>query len=83
MPGAHGTVAQRLCEVALAGAARSGDEHVGAFGDETAGGEILDERLVKLGDEAEVELLDRFVRAEAGAAHAHVELLLLARLRLG
>jgi hypothetical protein len=69
---------ERLRQMTLAGTAGAGDKHVGAFAHEAAGGQILDECLVELGDEAEVELFDGLVGAEAGAAHAHVELFLLA-----
>lgn len=75
---AHRTVAARLREMTFARAAGSCDEHVGVLGDEAASGQVLDHRPVQFRDETEVELLDGLVRAESGAAHAQVELLLLA-----
>ena len=67
-----------MCDVGLPRAARPGDEDGDFLGDEAAGGELGDEGLVDGGIEVEVELLEGFRGAEAGAADAQVELLVLA-----
>ena len=74
---ADGTVAEGLGEMALAGAAGAGDEDVGRFLDEAAGGQFLDQGPVDAGVEVKIELLDGLLRAEAGAADAQAELFLL------
>lgn len=76
--GADGAVPEGLGEVALAGAARSGDEDRGGLGDEAGGGELVDEGSVEPGGGGEVEVLEGLGRAEAGAAQAEAEFLLVA-----
>ena len=76
MPLADGSVAERLGEMALAGAARTGDEHVGRFGDETAAGQFQDKGPVDAGVEVKIELFDGLLRAESGAADPKAELFL-------
>ena len=76
--GTNSGVAERLCDVGLPRAARPGDEDRDLLGDEAAGGQLGDEGVVDGGIEVEVELLEGFRGAEAGAADAQVELLVLA-----
>src|SRR4029079_4784541 len=54
------------------------DEYGSALGDVASGGQIMNERAVELGQAIDVELLGGSVGAEARAAHAEGELLLLA-----
>ena len=53
--------ADRLGEMALAGAGRAEEEHVLALGDEARGGELVDERAIHLLVEIEVEGVERAV----------------------
>jgi hypothetical protein len=76
--GADGAMSEGLCEVALAGAAGSGDEDRGGLGDEAGGGQLVDEGSVEPGGGGEVEVLEGFAGAEAGAAQAEAEFLLVA-----
>ena len=62
--GAHGGVAEGLCDVGLSGAARPGDEDRDLLGDEPAARQLGDEALVDGGVEVEVELFERLGGAE-------------------
>ena len=77
MPLSHGAMAQRLGEVAFAGTAGTGDEQVGGFFDETAGGQLLDKSPVNAGVEVKVELFDGLLRSEAGASDSEAEFFLI------
>ena len=58
--GAHGGVAERLCDVGLSGAARSGDEDRDFLGDEAAGDELEEVGIGDLvGDGLAVARLER------------------------
>lgn len=69
MPLQNRRAAQRLREVALAGAGRPEQQDVLALGDEAAGRELVDERAVHVLVEIEIEGVERAVGvAEAGLA---------------
>lgn len=71
-------VAQRLSQVALAGAAGAGDQDRHLLLDETAGGQVCDLRPVEIGQTVEIEALQRLVAAEIGPPQTKRKLLLLA-----
>ena len=71
-------MAERLGEMALAGAAGPDDEHRDAVGEIAPGGELVDEGAVQLRQALEVELLEGLGGAEGGASQSQGELLLLA-----
>lgn len=75
---AERAMAERLREVALAGTERTDDEHRRLLVEIAAGGEIADQAAVDAGQAIEVERIERLLRAEARAAQARAELLLLA-----
>lgn len=75
--GADGGMPQCLGQVALAGTARSGDQDAGLLLNVAAGGQVIDSRPVQVWQAVEVEALQGLLPAEAGAAHALAEFLLV------
>jgi len=81
---ADGFAPEGLGEVAFADAGRANEEDVAGFGDEVAGGELMDTLARDAGIEAEVEAVEgarfaevgAFEPAGAGAAFAHGEFVL-------
>jgi hypothetical protein len=71
-------MAKRLREVGFARAAGTDDQHRDVLGEIAAGGELVHERAVELGQALEVELLERLAGAKGGASQPQCELLLLA-----
>ena len=75
---AGGDVTDGLGHVALAGAAGSGVEDGDLFLDEAAGGQVVDETAVEVGQPAEVEAFQGLLATEVGASQALGEFFLIA-----
>src|SRR5690349_7342363 len=62
----NGCLSDRLCQVTLAGAARSKEQGVFALADESAGSQVVDQTTIHLGIEVEVKVIERLVRIAEG-----------------
>jgi hypothetical protein len=78
--GAAGAMAEGLSDVRLAGAGAANEQDVFVALDEGAGRQFDDARLGDLGVEMEIEVLERLVALERGAADALIEVLGVAAL---
>jgi hypothetical protein len=67
---AYCAVSERLGEMALASAAGADDENRGALVEIAATGEIVDQCTVELGQEIELESIERLVGAKGSAPEA-------------